>query len=201
MENTSVSAPKTSCETPGDQNLLVYLAAQELVQIGQWEPGYEVDYSQIDLELREVIKMLNQIDGVGTVDSCFGHPEDPSMHQNQHLEAFIGLTCTDAQRFTNFWQFVLSYTHGQWGKIYLCEGNRSGFVVSSNLYLYPGTGSFMTRLTIAPFNRNLARIEKLAGVWFLSQLAVAYRDGRRPEPGELGIDNLLLSIPAQIDDL
>ena len=33
-----------------------------------------IPYHEIDAEVRELVRLLNEVPGIETTDSCFGHP-------------------------------------------------------------------------------------------------------------------------------
>lgn len=37
----------------------------------------EIPYNDIDHEIRELVRNINKIDGIETIESCFGHNENP----------------------------------------------------------------------------------------------------------------------------
>ena len=53
----------------------------------------EINYSEIDVEVRELCKALNQIHGINTVESCFGHGED---------NIYIWLKCYSIELLNHF---------------------------------------------------------------------------------------------------
>jgi len=44
----------------------------------------------VDKELKKLVELLNTVDGIETIDSCFGHSEEPERICNHHSYAFIG---------------------------------------------------------------------------------------------------------------
>lgn len=63
-------------------------------------PRRKIPYERIDPELRELVRLLNKVKGMMTVDSCFGHPGKIWNHDS---EAFIGVFITDRKLFNEFW--------------------------------------------------------------------------------------------------
>lgn len=39
----------------------------------------DINYKDIDIEIRDLVKYLNKFDGIETYESCFGHNEVPCM--------------------------------------------------------------------------------------------------------------------------
>jgi hypothetical protein len=136
------------------------------------------DYPGIDREVRNLVKLLNKVDGLATLDSCFGHTGDKKGHTNQ-LYTYIGLFRGDQRKFNDFFAFLLKHTYGGAGMVFLNRDMKSGhldsgFSIGLNANLYPGEGIMGYQLVINPMTRRNARKEKLAGVAFLQRLIREY---------------------------
>lgn len=84
----------------------------------------------IDAELRELVVALNNVPGVVTVDSCFGHPGRTCNH---HTYFFIGVRAAkDKQHlFDEFWQtFFNKYA----GKTFTDKYGYVQFVMTVGLF-------------------------------------------------------------------
>ena len=60
-------------------------------------------YIPVDPQLMKLIQLLNQVNGIKTIDSCFGHTEEMDRQCNHHTNSFIGMTYTDKAAFDKFW--------------------------------------------------------------------------------------------------
>lgn len=136
------------------------------------------DYRGIDREVRKLVRLLNKVDGLATLDSCFGHTGDKKGHTNQ-LFTYIGLYRADRRKFEDFFAFLLKHTYGGCGMVFLNRDLKiahqvSGFSIGLQANLYPGEGIMGYQLVISPMNQAKARKEKLAGVAFLERLIREY---------------------------
>lgn len=135
-------------------------------------------YREIDVEVRGLVRLLNKVDGVATLDSCFGHSSDKRGHTNQ-LYLYIGVHKSNHKKFMDFFAFLLKHTYGGGGMVFCnrdlkFEHLNTGFAVRLQTTLYPSEGKINYQLVIEPMNQAKARREKLAGVKFVSSLIREY---------------------------
>ncbi len=136
------------------------------------------DYQGIDREVRQLVRLINKVDGVATLDSCFGHTGDKRGHTNQ-MYTYIGVHLGDHKKFMDFFAFLLKHTYGGYGMVFLNRDLKwkklnTGFSIGLHSLLYPSEGKMSYQLLIHPMNQAKARREKLAGVAFLERLIRQY---------------------------
>jgi hypothetical protein len=118
----------------------------------------DLDINDVDLELRELVKVMNEVGCIKTIDSCFGHTGDITC--NHHSESFIGVEPRDAEKFHKFWtEFFKEYC----GKTKTATG-----WIQFTLRSYPYEPYGLIRFCISPeHNPHVDQRgidEKLAGI-------------------------------------
>jgi hypothetical protein len=148
----------------------------------------------MDPELVELICKLNRVPGVRTYDCCFGHTHEEHPFGNNQCYAFVGLYALNLKRFLKFFRFVMGFTYGEHGKVFLEGHEHSGFCLSLQAKLHPNrdgdlfqAGSYSIRLEIAPLTVPFSRQEKLAGIEFLCRIIDAYLSGTMTSSQDVGI--------------
>ena len=94
-----------------------------------------LDWSRVDPEVVEVIKAINRLPHVRTIDSCFGHPGKMCNHQSH---AFIGVAPktkeTAEADFFEFFAFFFSQFAGKVECMHADYDLESWFQVSLSAY-------------------------------------------------------------------
>lgn len=65
----------------------------------------------MDPEVINLVALLNQVPGIATFDSCFGHPERVIGNHQHHV--FVGMRVTDQAAFDSFWDYFFSEYDGK----------------------------------------------------------------------------------------
>lgn len=101
-----------------------------------------IPYEDIDLQMVELVRDLNTVPGMRTIDSCFGHAGSGIENKGTQTEAYVGVMPTDAKKFDNFWRTFFEHAYGK-------QEMATGFVQLSLIqYLYDPI--HLTRLIIDP---------------------------------------------------
>ncbi len=133
-------------------------------------------YGKLDPEMPKLIKLLNKVAGLRTVDCCFGHPERKRYGNQVHI--YVGLYAEDENLFADFFSFVLKHTCSGFGMIYLHKNpgtpKNLGFSIELHKRLYPSEDQFEYQLVIIPFASYMRRHQKLKGIEFLCMLIKEY---------------------------
>jgi hypothetical protein len=56
--------------------------------------GAPVPYQNLDPEMVDLVRALNTVPGMRTLDSCFGHPGSGDPNKEHHSHAYVGMTYT-----------------------------------------------------------------------------------------------------------
>lgn len=124
----------------------------------------------------KLIKLLNKVAGLRTVDCCFGHPERKRYGNQVHI--YVGLYAKDENLFADFFYFVLKHTCSGFGMIYLHKNpgtaKNLGFSIGLKKQLYSSEDQFEYQLVVAPFASYMRRHQKLKGIEFLCMLIKEY---------------------------
>jgi hypothetical protein len=95
--------------------------------------GAPVPYDKLDPEMVDLVRDLNTVKGMRTLDSCFGHPGSGDPHKAHQSHAYVGITPTDEHdggSFNAFWQ---EFFRDHYGKLEMPDGYIQYTVVN---YLY-----------------------------------------------------------------
>ena len=103
----------------------------------------EIDYDDIDFEIRDLVRYINQIDGIETESSCCGHNEKPCMIWFK-VETISDLTNLLFNLFDGdcLWklEFDVMDVHKDWGDIHI-------LLTSGNIKDYPTVNLMIDNLT------------------------------------------------------
>lgn len=94
--------------------------------------GAPVPYDKLDPEMVDLVKALNSVDGMRTLDSCFGHSGSGNPRKAHQDHAYVGITPSDedGQKFNAFW---VEFFKDHYGKMEVSDGYIQFTVVN---YLY-----------------------------------------------------------------
>jgi hypothetical protein len=102
-----------------------------------------IPYDEIDVEVRQLVRDLNTISGMRTIDSCFGHSGTGKIC-NHNSEVFVGIEPTgkNSEKFNLFWRGFF--------KKYGGKTNTSTGWIQFTVVDYPYEPYPLTRLRISP---------------------------------------------------
>jgi hypothetical protein len=106
--------------------------------------GAPVPYDDLDPEMVDLVKALNTVPGMRTLDSCFGHPLSTAPNRSHQGHAFVGLAYTghDHKLLQHFWQDFFDVNYG---KLEM----QTGFVQFSIIYYpYDPNPDYLIRLIV-----------------------------------------------------
>lgn len=77
--------------------------------------GAPVPYDQLDPEMVDVVRAINTIPGIRTLDSCFGHPGSGDPHKSHQAHAYVGLAPTGGSKenLIHFWRDFFDVNYGK----------------------------------------------------------------------------------------
>lgn len=77
--------------------------------------GAPVPYDKLDPEMVDIVRALNTVDGIRTLDSCFGHTGSGDPNKGHQTHAYVGMTLSEnsGDKFARFWGSFFSHFSGK----------------------------------------------------------------------------------------
>lgn len=75
--------------------------------------GAPVPYDDLDPEMVDVVKAINTIPGIRTLDSCFGHAGSGDPNKSHQDYAYVGMAITNHDKFMHFWNTFFDVAYGK----------------------------------------------------------------------------------------
>jgi hypothetical protein len=75
--------------------------------------GAPVPYDQLDPEVVDLVKALNSVPGMRTLQSCFGHTGSGDPKKAHQDYVFVDLARTDKLLFSHFWRDFFDANYGK----------------------------------------------------------------------------------------